>query len=90
LKNGKVIRRGPLTLAVSIQNIHAPFYIDETSGPSEVPLTGLASHSRGGTWLPKDCPINLHCFHYIARGALLKWWRDVVSEGEQSGQPVLM
>jgi hypothetical protein len=62
--------------------LEPPFYIDATSGPSEVPLTGLASHSRGGTWLPKDCPINLHCFHYIARGALLKWWRDVVSEGE--------
>lgn len=64
-----------------------PFHLDATSGPSEVPLTGLASHARGGTWLPKDCPINLHCFHYIARHALLRWWRDLGNEGEQSGEP---
>jgi hypothetical protein len=67
--------------------LEPPFHLDATSGPSEVPLTGLASHARGGTWLPKDCPINLHCFHYVARNALLRWWRDLGNEGEQSGEP---
>ena len=51
------------------------------SRPSEVPLTGLGSHSRGGTWMPKDTPINLHCFHYITRGVLLKWWQSILNGG---------
>ena len=59
----------------------SPFYDSKDSPASEVPLTGLALHSLGGTWIPKDTPINLHCFHYITRGALLKWWEDM-SEGE--------
>lgn len=59
----------------------APFYSSAGSLPSEVPLTGLASHSRGGTWMPKDTPINLHCFHYIARGVLLNWWRAMLNGG---------
>jgi len=54
-----------------------PFYFSRQSKPSEVPLTGLASHSRGGTWLPEDTPINLHLFHYITRGTLLNWWRNL-------------
>lgn len=58
-----------------------PFYFDAKSKPSEVPLTGLASHSRGGTWLPEDMPINLHCFHYITRGTLLNWWLSLADDG---------
>ena len=55
-----------------------PFYFNPESFPSEKPLQGLDSHSLGGTWLPDDIPINLHCFHYIARGALLNWWKSMV------------
>ncbi|MBI4773840.1 MAG: hypothetical protein HY788_06615 [Deltaproteobacteria bacterium] len=58
-----------------------PFYLDNKAKPSEVPLTGGASHSRGGTWLPADMPINLHCFHYITRGTLLNWWRSLAQDG---------
>lgn len=54
-----------------------PFYIKANSAPSETPLTGLATSSRGGTWLPKDLPINLHCFHYIVCGALMQWWKSM-------------
>jgi len=59
----------------------APFRFAADTPPSEVPLTGLASHFRGGTWMPKDTPINLHCFHYIARGVLLKWWQSISNDG---------
>jgi len=59
----------------------APFLFAADAPPSEVPLTGLASHSRGGTWMPKDTPINLHCFHYITRGVLLNWWQSILNDG---------
>lgn len=52
--------------------------IDKTA-PFEVPIMGLATYSRGGTWTPQDAPINLHCFHYIARGALLNWWKNILA-----------
>jgi hypothetical protein len=58
-----------------------PFHINTGSHASEVPLTGLASHSQGGTWMPKDTPINLHCFQYITRGVLLKWWQSIINNG---------
>lgn len=58
-----------------------PFHISTGSHASEVPLTGLASHSLGGTWMPKDTPINLHCFHFITRGVLLKWWQSIINNG---------
>ena len=61
--------------------LRPPFYDSSDSPASEVPLTGLAAHSHGGTWTRKDTPINLHCFHYITRGALLKWWEEI-SEGK--------
>jgi hypothetical protein len=63
--------------------LEPPFHLDSTSGPSEVPLTGLSTHALGGTWFPKDCPINLHCFHYVARGSLLTWWRNMSNDGVQ-------
>ena len=63
--------------------LRPPFYDSSDSPASEVPFTGLASHSHGGTWTPKDVPINLHCFHYITRGALLKWWEEMSEEESQ-------
>ena len=41
----------------------------------EHPLVGLGTYMKGGTWNPADLPINLHCFHNLARGLLLNWWR---------------
>ena len=61
----------------------SPSYASHDSPASEIPLTGLAFHSHGGTWIPKDIPINLHCFHYIIRGALLKWWEEMSEEESQ-------
>ena len=57
-----------------------PSPTDSESPPPEVPL-GLASSSMGGTWdHNKYAPINLHCFHYITRKALLKWWKTHLAE----------
>ncbi|WP_372715967.1 hypothetical protein [Novipirellula sp.] len=58
----------------------APFKIAADSSLSDVPMTGLASHSRGGTWMPKDTRINLHGFHYITRGVLLNWWQSIQND----------
>ncbi len=62
--------------------LRSPFYDSPDSPASEVPPMGL-SHSHGGTWRPEDTPINLHCFHYITRGALLKWWEEMSEEESQ-------
>jgi len=43
---------------------------------AEIP-TGLAAKSRGGVWLAKDTPVNLHSFEYITRNVLLKWWSSL-------------
>ena len=40
---------------------------------------GSAARSSGGVWQAKDVPINLHVFHHIVRGVLLKWWEDMAS-----------
>ena len=56
-----------------------PFVAQSNEPGSEVPLIGLGAYSSGGTWIPKDVPINLHAFHYITRYALLNWWeRELV------------
>ena len=53
---------------------------DSESPPPEVPL-GRASSSMGGTWDHyKATSINLHCFHYITRKVLLKWWQTHLAE----------
>lgn len=54
----------------------APFKHTEWEAPAEKP-TGLATYSRGGTWLAKDTPMLLHSFEYITRGTLLGWWRSL-------------
>ena len=51
-----------------------PFGVPGVVPPPEVPMVGLGSYSHGGTWTREDTPINLNCFHYIVRGALLNWW----------------
>jgi hypothetical protein len=66
--------------------LEPPYYRTPESCASEVPLKGLSSHSKGGTWLPDDLPMNLHCFHYIARGALIKWWMHM-AEPSRAASP---
>ena len=57
-----------------------PEPFDNELPPPEVPF-GLASSAMGGTWdHRRDAPINLHCFHYITRKALLKWWKTHLAE----------
>lgn len=48
----------------------------EQQRPAEKPM-GLAASEAGGTWVAKDIPILLHTFEYIARHALLNWWRSL-------------
>ncbi len=57
--------------------LQSPGFIGINLPLDEVPL-GSASYS--GTWEKKDIPINIHCFHYITRGALLNWWRDTLTQ----------
>jgi hypothetical protein len=42
--------------------------------PSET-MTSIGTHQNGSTWLKKDVPFHLHIFEYIARSAILDWWR---------------
>lgn len=39
-----------------------------------------AMATRGGAWRKKDTPMLLSTFEYIARHALLKWWRSLPTE----------
>ena len=56
--------------------LRPPFGMRPGELGSEVPLVALGTYSTGGTWIPKDVPINLHSFHYITRHVLLKWWEN--------------
>ena len=60
--------------------LRPPFGMTPGERGSEVPFVGLGTYSTGGTWIPKDVPINLHSFHYITRQVLLNWWEDVLVE----------
>lgn len=51
--------------------------------PSEKPF-GLASSAGGGTWLAADTPMTLATFEYVARGALLNWYRFQAGVGRRS------
>lgn len=42
--------------------------------PTEIGIVGTAASTSGGVWKAVDLPINLHAFHYIVRGVLLRWW----------------
>jgi len=39
---------------------------------------GLATHTKGATWVAEDTPMLLHTFEYIVRNALLKWWESLL------------
>ena len=43
---------------------------------------GLATGSSGGVWKAQDIPINLHIFHFIVRGVLLNWWKEMANSSK--------
>lgn len=47
--------------------------------PAECP-GGLGAASHGASWVGKDCPMHLHIFAHIVRGALLNWWNTLVPQ----------
>ncbi|WP_240044152.1 type II toxin-antitoxin system RelE/ParE family toxin [Pectobacterium versatile] len=47
---------------------------DNYFGLSEQAVTGLASSTLGGTWTPKEAPINLNIFFHMTHSILNKWW----------------
>jgi hypothetical protein len=53
----------------------APGTMREWNAPAET-LTSLGIHQGGSTWLKHDVPFHLHIFEYIARNAILEWWRQ--------------
>ncbi len=44
-------------------------------GFQEKPM-GTGSNYGGASWSAKSCPMLLHHFEYITRGALLEWWKS--------------
>src|SRR5262249_14014844 len=55
-----------------------PFRDSGWEAPAERPLGGSTS-GMGGTWIEKDTPMLLRTFEYIARNALLNWWKRQAS-----------
>ncbi len=51
-----------------------PFQYD---GIAEAAIIGKALSTLGGTWTPKDAPINLNTFIYMAHSILNKWWNSL-------------
>lgn len=47
------------------------------SGAFQERPSGLATATRDSVWLAEDLPLHLHVFEYLARQALLAWWRDL-------------
>lgn len=62
---------------------HSPDIFDGVA--EEVP-TGLAAGALGATWAVEDTPMLLHFFAYLARGALINWWRTLVSADAHGGR----
>lgn len=50
------------------------FRLTEGGPPIEVGTLGLGASTLNGYWDAKDMPISMNTFHYLARGALLRWW----------------
>jgi len=63
-----------------------PTRIDNDAAPAEIPV-GLASSMLGGVWRAEDTPMLLHMFEYIARGAVLRWWNSLTSNGQTTSPP---
>jgi hypothetical protein len=50
--------------------------VGENGELAEIPI-GLAVGMKGSVWISKDIPMLLHTFEYIARNAILNWWKSV-------------
>jgi hypothetical protein len=37
---------------------------------------------KGGVWLAKDTPIQLHTFEYIVRNSIINWWKSLKPENK--------
>jgi hypothetical protein len=59
-----------------------PMFFREQEVCAEKFHSGAIS-SRGGIWKAEDLPMYLHMFEYIARNAILNWWKSVVPTGER-------
>jgi hypothetical protein len=62
----------------------------EPSGAIQEAPFGLNSGALGGIWDAKQTPMLLSTFEYIARGALLHWWREMdtaVNQSEREKEP---
>jgi hypothetical protein len=57
----------------------APITLGAENILSEVPL-GLATSMKGAVWVAKDVPMLLNTFEYIARGSILNWWKQSVTD----------
>ena len=62
----------------------SPPYKEPTWDAPAERIFGLAIHQKGSTWLEKDLPMSLHLFEYLARSAILAWWRCQITEGADS------
>ena len=47
-------------------------------GEVEEIFSALSASMKGSVWLAKDVPITLNTFEYIARNAILNWWKEMV------------
>lgn len=51
---------------------------DGIDGIAEERPGGLSAGALGATWLADDLPMYLHSFAYVARQAILAWWRTLI------------
>ncbi|HEY2171303.1 MAG TPA: hypothetical protein VGJ30_16880 [Candidatus Angelobacter sp.] len=58
----------------------SPPYADPSWAAPAERMISLGSHERGSTWMAKDIPLNLHCFEYITRSTIMRWWRSLLAE----------
>jgi hypothetical protein len=54
-----------------------PYSQPDWPAPAER-MFALGSHQRGSTWVESDLPMDLHLFEYIARNAILGWWKSLL------------
>ncbi|MDX6242006.1 MAG: hypothetical protein QOG10_6877 [Kribbellaceae bacterium] len=58
--------------------------VEESGAIQEIPH-GLNSGALGAIWDAKETPMLLSTFEYIARGALLTWWDELINTDENLG-----
>ncbi len=56
-----------------------PFLPDTNCGYDEKPIGSYGM--QGGSWNKKDLPMYIHVFEYVARNAIINWWKSIVYEG---------